>query len=47
MTEGLQPYAQYKRLILSLRKSAQSVDEKDGCPQITQIDADLQKGDQP
>jgi len=41
------PSLEYKRLILSLRKSAQSVDEKDGCPQITQMDADLQKGDQP
>ncbi len=35
------PSLEYKRLILSLRKSAQSVDEKDSYPQITQKDADF------
>ena len=38
------PSLDYKRPILSLRKSAQSVDE--GCdPQISQMDADFRKGD--
>jgi GxxExxY protein len=37
------PSLQYKRLVLSLRKSAPSVDEIPD-PQITQMDADFQKG---
>jgi len=41
------PSIEYKRLILSLRKSAQSVDETELYPQISQIHADLQKGTQP
>ncbi len=47
MIDGLKPYAEYKEsgaLMLSLRKSAQSVDGKEGCPQMTQISADGQKG---
>lgn len=50
MMDGLKPYAEYKEsgaLMLSLRKSAQSaqsVDGKEGCPQMTQISADGQKG---
>ena len=42
MPEGLKPHAE----ILPLRKSAKSVDKENGCPQITQIHADLRKGDQ-
>lgn len=39
------PSMEYKRLVFSLRKSAQSVDEKEiGDPQISQIVADLWKG---
>ena len=38
------PSLDYKRLILPLRKSAQSVDE-DNNPQISQMDADSRKGD--
>ena len=38
------PSLDYKRLIFSLRKSAQSVDE-DNNPQISQMDADSRKGD--
>ena len=41
MIAGLQPYAE----ILPLRKSAKSVDEKEVYPQITQIPADLRKGE--
>jgi GxxExxY protein len=40
------PAIEYKRLVFSLRKSAKSVDEEQGCPQISQIDADLRKGEQ-
>jgi len=49
MIEGLQPHAEYKesRRCPSLRKSAQSVDENIGCPQISQMNADLQNGGQP
>jgi GxxExxY protein len=39
------PSLEYKRLILSLRKSAQSVDQKEGYPQISLMDADLRKGE--
>ena len=42
MIEGLERYLE----ILPLRKSAKSVDEENGCPQISQIHADLRKGDQ-
>lgn len=41
------PSLEYKRLILSLRKSAQSVDDEVEYPQITQKDADLRKEAQP
>lgn len=37
------PSLQNKRLVLNLRKSAQSVDEKTD-PQITQMNADFEKG---
>ena len=40
------PSLEYKRLILTLRKSAQSVDDEMEYPQITQKDADLRKGEQ-
>lgn len=40
MIKGLKPYAK----ILPLRKSAKSVDEEMGYPQIAQIPADLRKG---
>jgi len=48
MIADLKPYPEYNtagshRLISSLRKSAQSVDEIPD-PQITQMDADFQKG---
>jgi len=41
MIEGLKPHAE----ILPLRKSAKSVDEEMVYPQITQIPADLRKGE--
>lgn len=37
------PSIEYKRLVFSLRKSAESVDETVRCPQIAQDAADLQK----
>ena len=41
------PSLEYKRLILTLRKSAQSVDDEVEYPQITQKNADLRKEAQP
>jgi GxxExxY protein len=41
------PSLEYKRLVLTLRKSAQSVDDEVEYPQITQKDADLGKEAQP
>jgi hypothetical protein len=45
MIKEPKPYAEYKESdkCIPLRKSAQSVDQKEGYPQISQINADFRK----